>query len=109
MKNEQMEFPETLQEAITYFSDETRAFDFMVSFRWKAARLRALIAKANGSRFLPRKNAGTAKTAGNSFPLKSARSLRTARSAITNGSLHSGLSSTRRMALALTRLPAPLA
>jgi transposase-like protein len=34
MNKEQVEFPETLQEAITYFSDETRAFDFMVSKRW---------------------------------------------------------------------------
>ena len=39
MKNEQLEFPETLQEAITYFSDETRAFDFMVSFRWKGGKV----------------------------------------------------------------------
>jgi transposase-like protein len=34
MKNETVEFPETLQEAITYFADETRALDFMVSLRW---------------------------------------------------------------------------
>jgi transposase-like protein len=39
MKNEQLEFPETLQEAITYFSDESRAFDFMVSFRWKEGKV----------------------------------------------------------------------
>jgi transposase-like protein len=34
MKNEKVELPETLQEAITYFSDETRALDFMVCLRW---------------------------------------------------------------------------
>jgi transposase-like protein len=34
MKNEPLALPETLQEAITYFSDETRALDFMVSIRW---------------------------------------------------------------------------
>jgi transposase-like protein len=33
-KSETVEFPETLQEAITYFADETRALDFMVSLRW---------------------------------------------------------------------------
>ncbi len=34
MKNETVELPETLQEAITYFADEARALDFMVSLRW---------------------------------------------------------------------------
>jgi transposase-like protein len=34
MKAEQIESPETLQEAINYFADETRALDFMVSKRW---------------------------------------------------------------------------
>jgi transposase-like protein len=33
MKDE-IEFPETLQEAISYFADETRALNFMVSLRW---------------------------------------------------------------------------
>ena len=34
MKNETVELPETLQEAITYFADDNRALDFMVSLRW---------------------------------------------------------------------------
>jgi transposase-like protein len=33
-KSDKVEFPQTLQEAITYFSDKTRALDFMVSKRW---------------------------------------------------------------------------
>jgi transposase-like protein len=34
MKNGKVEFPETLQEAMTYFADDTRALDFIVSLRW---------------------------------------------------------------------------
>ncbi len=34
MKKKALAFPETLLEAITYFSDEARALDFMKSIRW---------------------------------------------------------------------------
>lgn len=34
MKEKKIEFPETLQEAIKYFSDENRAFEYMKCVRW---------------------------------------------------------------------------
>jgi transposase-like protein len=34
MKNEQPEFPKTLQEAMVYFADPDRALDFFVGMRW---------------------------------------------------------------------------
>jgi transposase-like protein len=34
MKAKEIKFPETLQEAIVYFADPTRALNFMVSLRW---------------------------------------------------------------------------
>jgi transposase-like protein len=39
MNKETLSLPETLQEAITYFSDETRALDFMVALRWQNGKV----------------------------------------------------------------------
>jgi transposase-like protein len=39
MNKETAKLPETLQEAITYFSDETRALDFMVNLRWPTGKV----------------------------------------------------------------------
>jgi len=39
MNEETVKLPETLQEAITYFADETRALDFMVSLRWQNGKV----------------------------------------------------------------------
>jgi transposase-like protein len=39
MNNEQMEFPETLAEAIKYFADPKRGLDFMVSLRWQDGKV----------------------------------------------------------------------
>lgn len=38
-KSDKVEFPETLQEAITYFADPQRGLDFMVSLRWKGGKV----------------------------------------------------------------------
>jgi transposase-like protein len=38
-KSDKTEFPQTLQEAITYFSDKQRGLDFMVSLRWKDGKV----------------------------------------------------------------------
>jgi transposase-like protein len=39
MKTENMPFPETLTEAVAYFSDADRAFQFMVSIRWPDGKI----------------------------------------------------------------------
>src|SRR5271155_1136167 len=39
MKNETVELPETLQQAITYFADDTRALDFLVALRWQNGKV----------------------------------------------------------------------
>ncbi len=38
-KSDKVEFPQTLQQAITYFSDAQRGLDFMVSLRWKDGKV----------------------------------------------------------------------
>ena len=38
-KSDTVEFPKTLQEAITYFADKTRGLDFMISLRWKSGKV----------------------------------------------------------------------
>ena len=35
----EVKFPETLQQAMVYFADETRALDFMVSLRWPTGKV----------------------------------------------------------------------
>jgi transposase-like protein len=52
MKNEKVELPETLQEAITYFADETRALDFMVSLRWQNGKVTCPHCQADKVTFL---------------------------------------------------------
>lgn len=39
MKSDNVEFPETLQEAMVYFSDPIRGLDFMVSLRWQDGKV----------------------------------------------------------------------
>lgn len=39
MKETKIEFPETLQEAIKYFSDDTRAFEYMKGVRWSDGKV----------------------------------------------------------------------
>jgi transposase-like protein len=39
MKSENLEFPQTLQEAMAYFSDPARGLDFMVSLRWPGSKV----------------------------------------------------------------------
>jgi len=41
------EFPKILQEAIAYFSGETRALDFMVSKRWPSGKVSGVEAMAD--------------------------------------------------------------
>jgi transposase-like protein len=52
MKNEKVEFPETLQQAMTYFADETRALDFMVSLRWPDGKVACPHCKSERVTFL---------------------------------------------------------
>ena len=52
MNKETVELPETLQEAITYFADETRALDFMVNLRWQNGKVTCPHCQADKVTFL---------------------------------------------------------
>jgi transposase-like protein len=52
MKEEIVELPTTLQEAIGYFSDDTRALDFMVSLRWQNGKVTCPHCQADKVTFL---------------------------------------------------------
>jgi transposase-like protein len=56
MNEESVELPETLQEAITYFSDEVRAHDFMVSLRWPNGKVSCPHCQSDKVTFLATQN-----------------------------------------------------
>lgn len=56
MKTEKAEFPETLQEAITYFSDPARALEFMISIRWPDGVARCPRCDGADAKFMPKRS-----------------------------------------------------
>ena len=56
MKTEKAEFPETLQEAITYFADPSRALEFMISIRWPDGVVRCPRCNHDDAKFMPKRS-----------------------------------------------------
>ena len=52
MNTEQIEFPETLSGAITYFADAQRALDFMIGLRWPDKVVRCPRCQSDKATFL---------------------------------------------------------
>jgi transposase-like protein len=51
-KEKDLKFPETLQQAMVYFADETRALDFMKSLRWPDGKVTCPHCKSERTTFL---------------------------------------------------------
>ena len=56
MKTEKAEFPETLQDAITYFADPARALEFMISIRWPDGVARCPRCECADAKFMPKRS-----------------------------------------------------
>ena len=66
----EIQFPETLQETISYFADEQRAFEFVRSFRWADGLARCPECDSTDSYFLPSGNVWKCKACARKYSLK---------------------------------------
>jgi len=104
-----MEAPETLQNAIVYFSDPDRCFQYALNLRWRTGLYLALVAALKITRSLAPAASGSARAASSNSASRWDDLRGFARSAWTSGCAPIGCSATVRTASVLAKWPAPLA